>query len=158
MRRMTLPVVLAAGLALVACGDEGDETAIALDENRQLGELTTEEASQVCDDLKQPMKLAKADQCDLVGLLNSSEVEDCVAIWRQCLLSAGEPLTSTRCFTYDFEGCVVTVAEAKTCLIAMADTLKALSCGSSLDLLQPPAECVGVRAFCPSILENGEGF
>lgn len=158
MKRMTLLGVLAAGLALVACGDEGGETAIALDENQQLGELTTEEGSQVCDDLEQPMKLSKADQCDLIALLNSSEIGDCVAIWRQCLISAGEPLTSTRCFTYDFEGCVVTVAEAKTCLIAMAGTLKELSCGSSLDLLQPPAECVGVRALCPSILENGEGF
>ncbi|WP_437975829.1 hypothetical protein WMF11_50030 [Sorangium sp. So ce295] len=155
---MTLLEVLAAKLALVACGDDGGETAIALDENRQLGELTAEEASQVCDDLEQPMKLAKADQCDLVGLLNSSEIEDCVAIWRACLISANEPLTSTRCFTYDFEGCAVTVKEAKTCLIAMAGTLKALSCGSSLDLLRPPEECAGVREKCPSLLENGEGF
>ncbi|WP_441289686.1 hypothetical protein ACSRUE_02940 [Sorangium sp. KYC3313] len=158
MRQTTLLEVLAAGLALAACVDDGGETASALDENLQLGELTTEEASQVCDDLKEPMKLAKADQCDLIGLLNSSEIEECVAIWRACLISANEPLTSTRCFTYDFEGCTVTVAEAKACLIAMAGTLKALSCGSSLDLLQPPAECAGVRAICPSILENGEGF
>ncbi|WP_437797770.1 hypothetical protein [Sorangium sp. So ce693] len=158
MRRMTLLGVLAAGLALAACGDDGGETAIALDESLQLGELTSEEASQVCDDLKQPMKLAKADQCDLVGLLNSREIEACVAIWRQCLISPGEPLTSSRCFTYEFEGCAVTVAEAKTCLIAMAGTLKELSCGSDFDLLQPPEECAGVRAMCPSILENGEGF
>ncbi|WP_437547991.1 hypothetical protein WME97_48335 [Sorangium sp. So ce367] len=158
MRRMTLLEVLAAGLALAACGDDGGETASALDENRQLGELTSREATQVCDDLKEPMKLARADQCDLIGLLNSSDIEECAAIWRACLLSANEPLTSTRCFTYDFKGCTVTVAEAKTCLIAMAGTLKALSCGSSLDLLQPPAECAGVRALCPSILENGEGF
>ncbi|WP_437983468.1 hypothetical protein [Sorangium sp. So ce117] len=153
---MMLLGVLGAGLALAACGGDGGET--ALDENRQLGELTTKEASQVCDDLKEPMKLARADQCDLIGLVNASDIEECVAIWRACILSADEPLTSTRCFTYDFEGCTVTVAEAKTCLIAMAGTLKALSCGSSLDLLQPPAECVGVRALCPSILENGEGF
>ncbi|WP_437326671.1 hypothetical protein [Sorangium sp. So ce381] len=158
MRRMTLLGVLAAGLALVACGDEGGETAIALDENQLLGELTSQEANQVCDDLEQPMKLAKADQCDLVGLLNSSGIEECVAIWRACLISANEPLTSTRCFTYDFEGCTVTVAEAKTCLIAMAGTLKALSCGSDFDLLQPPEECAGVREKCPSLLENGEGF
>lgn len=158
MRRMTLLEVLAAGLALAACGDDGGETAIALDENRQLGELTSREATQVCDDLKEPMKLARADQCDLIGLLNSSDIEECVAIWRACLISANEPLTSTRCFTYDFEGCAVTVKEAKTCLIAMAGTLKALSCGSSLDLLQPPEECAGVREKCPSLLENGEGF
>lgn len=158
MRRMTLLGVLAAGLALVACGDEGGETAIALDENQLLGELTSQEANQVCDDLEQPMKLAKADQCDLVGLLNSSGIEECVAIWRACLISANEPLTSTRCFTYDFEGCTVTVAEAKTCLIAMAGTLKELSCGSDFDLLQPPEECAGVREKCPSLLENGEGF
>lgn len=158
MRRMTLLGVLAAGLALVACGDEGGETAIALDENQLLGELTSQEANQVCDDLEQPMKLAKADQCDLVGLLNSSGIEECVAIWRACLISANEPLTSTRCFTYDFEGCTVTVAEAKTCLIAMAGTLKELSCGSDFDLLQPPEDCAGVRAKCPSLLENGEGF
>jgi hypothetical protein len=43
-------------------------------------------------------------------------------------------------------------------MIPVTGTLKALSCGSSLDLMQPPAECAGVRAMCPSILENGEGF
>ncbi|WP_437530069.1 hypothetical protein WME79_49020 [Sorangium sp. So ce726] len=156
MKRTTLLGVLAAGLALVACGDDGGET--ALGEDQQVGELTATEARWVCEDLEQPMELSKVDQCDLVGLISSSEKGECVAIWRTCLATAGEPLTSSRCNTSEFKGCTATVAEVKACMIAVTDTLKALSCGSILALLQTPEECAGVSAKCPSLLEDAVGF
>ncbi|WP_437914175.1 hypothetical protein WME73_49675 [Sorangium sp. So ce302] len=155
---MTLLEVLAAGLALVACGDDGGETAIALDENQQLGELTSQEASQVCDDLEQPMKLSKVDQCDLLGLLISSEKGDCVVTWRKCLTTPGEPLTSSMCNTSEFKWCTATVAEVKACMIAVTEAMKALSCGSDLDLLQSPEECAAVSETCPWLLQDAVGF
>ncbi|WP_437296832.1 hypothetical protein [Sorangium sp. So ce426] len=171
---MTIVGVLAAGLALMACGDggdagddgeDGDETAIALDENQRIGELTAREAGQVCDDLAEPMKLAKVDQCDLVGLLFSPEEGECVLAWRKCLATAGEPLTSSRCNTSEFKWCTATVAEVKACMIAATEAMKALSCGSDIDLLQSPVdllqspeECAGVSEKCPWLLKDVVGF
>ncbi|WP_437278759.1 hypothetical protein WME90_47415 [Sorangium sp. So ce375] len=161
MTRMKLLGLLMAGLALVACGDDegsgpGGETGNGSElDGKQLGQLTAAESEQVCADIARSTKVSKEDACELTGIGLSVLGGDCEAVKAECVSSPDEPEEVLSCDTSKFAGCTATVAEAKACTTASAESMKALTCASGLeDLLQQPAACAAINEKCPALFEE----
>ncbi|XXT19686.1 hypothetical protein WME94_56650 [Sorangium sp. So ce429] len=164
MKRMKLLGFLMAGLALVACGDDevgnGGETGSELD-GKQLGSLTAEEADEVCADFGGQLEsISKEDQCELAGVFASSVGMECETAKQECISAPEEPDEAEApdtCDVSQFAGCTATVAEARACMASMANTLKAITCESTLDdivNLGHSPECAVLEEKCPGSIEG----
>ncbi|AUX48979.1 hypothetical protein SOCE26_105240 [Sorangium cellulosum] len=157
-RMMIVSGFLMAGLALVACGDDGNEpnggeTGGGELDGKQLQELTASEAQSVCADVDTTLALSDEDSCEVLAAGLAILGGDCEATKQMCLSGEG-PTSSSECDTSKFAGCSVTVAELNRCTSASAAQLRSLTCASTLeDLAAEPEECQVVKDKCPELLE-----
>ncbi|WP_437335011.1 hypothetical protein [Sorangium sp. So ce394] len=200
MTRMKVLGMLMVGLALVACGDDGEEgtsgpggtsstsgtgtggdggtdgtggnggtdgtggnggeTGGDLDD-KQLGDLTDEEAQAVCDAVAaSAADVTKEDACELVGLIAAATPDsglDCETAKEQCIAEPDEPAEEELCTAEDFAGCAATVAEFKACTDSQFEMIKALTCESDLESFKLPPECEAVDEKCPELFGSDTG-
>ncbi|WP_236644341.1 hypothetical protein [Sorangium cellulosum] len=185
MTRMKLLGMLMVGLALVACGDDGEEgtsgpggtsstsgtggtdgtggnggeTGGDLDD-KQLGDLTDAESQAVCDELAASAgDITKEDACELFGLITAATPGsglDCETAKEECMNEPDEPSEEGMCTAEDFAGCTATVAEYKACTNAQIEAIKALTCESNLESVEPPPECEAISEKCPDLAGGGD--
>ncbi|WP_437734090.1 hypothetical protein [Sorangium sp. So ce1335] len=150
-----------AGLSLAACGDGEGNNESELD-GKQLGSLTAEEADEVCDELRgEAEAISKEDTCELTGVASSAFGMECETAKQECISAPEapeEPEEPAACGASSFEGCTATVAEARACIAAMSNAIKAITCESTFaDIVAiQPAECVALQEKCPEAFEDEE--
>ncbi|XXX76917.1 hypothetical protein WMF30_55650 [Sorangium sp. So ce134] len=137
-------------------GGNGGETGGDLDD-KQLGDLTDEEAQAVCDQLAASAEdVSKEDLCEVAGLIAAALGGDCETAKTECMNEPEEPSEGGTCPAEDFAGCTATVGEFMTCTNAQFDAIKALTCASDPESFgETPPECQAISEKCPE-LAGGE--
>jgi hypothetical protein len=175
-------ILVVAMLGLVACDDGGDDSGgggggsfnTGVDGSKQVGQLTDEEANQVCraSDAYGSDLLTKEQSCVFGALLFAQDTAGCEEFAQMCREAPEEPDEPDACdegLPPEVEGCTATVDEFEACTEASANQLRntvaGLSCADAgnAEALQaafnatPPAACTNIQMKCPNAFnDSGE--
>lgn len=181
MRLLTVCLVV---LSLVGCGDDGDSggggaVSTGLDEDQQLGDVSQDEAQDLCDTLAESAEgaISASDlarfPCTIEALSSPGIVMQdgtvdraaCEAIVSECLEDSPEPAQTAECDSAavmaELAGCEATAGELEACLNASLPQIRSLlrlvSCSADLSQMPPefaePAACKALDMKCPGVLD-----
>lgn len=175
-------------LALAGCGDDGDgngggAVSTGLESSQVLGDVTAEQAQDLCATLRDSAQNAISDQelqrftCTFAGLTTSIQLDAmgnatvdraaCEASVDMCLEQPGEVTETDNCTSANLmaalAGCTATAGELEGCLNASISGIRAafsqitcsadVSTTSQMSGFEEPAQCEALDMKCPGVLD-----
>jgi hypothetical protein len=152
-------------LLVAGCGDSDDDSG-RVASSKKIGDLTNEEAKQMCEDYVDDFANMEKSACTLEGLTAGTK-ELCVETRDACLenYESTEDDSSTDCEEADVSDvadCKVTVGELSSCLKKVLSYFDSLSCNKLEDstlskiMSDIPSCYASISADCPSIFGDEE--
>jgi hypothetical protein len=142
-----LGIVILTGLVVGCGGSDDNGGGSGVPSNKQLSDLTTQEATNLCN----------AHQADFDAIaIGGCRLATSVIAPDQC--SSCDSTGSVDCTgtnTSQVAGCTVTVGAYEDCLSKMADAFGSITCTTSQSMPSLPSCYQDIQTKCPSLLGGG---